>query len=237
MLERSRERILNMLGEQDRVLDVGGGASPFARADWVLDLMPYEQRGIYGPPPDPAAERFSAETWARRDICDREPWPFAEREFDFSICSHTLEDVRDPVFVCSELIRVSKAGYIEVPSRLEEQSYGVHGPWVGWSHHRWLVDVAQNGIVFVFKPHLLLRPTDHFPEGFCDSLASGERVQCLWWQDSFSHRERVFLDAPSLDAYVADFVREHRRGAAERGLGARLRRVAYGFAARSSRQG
>src|SRR5204863_8798249 len=39
--------------------------------------------------------------------------------------------------------RVGKAGYIEVPSRLEEQTLGVHGPWVGWSHHRWLVDVRS----------------------------------------------------------------------------------------------
>jgi hypothetical protein len=30
------------------VLDVGGWGRPFTRADWVLDLMPYETRGLYG---------------------------------------------------------------------------------------------------------------------------------------------------------------------------------------------
>ncbi len=59
-----------------------------------------------------------------RDICDHEPYPFGDQEFDFVICSQTLEDVRDPIWVCSEINRIGKAGYIEVPSRLEEQSWG-----------------------------------------------------------------------------------------------------------------
>jgi hypothetical protein len=211
MLEQSARRIADSLGDDDLVLDVGGGASPFARADWVLDLIAYEQRGLYGPPPDPDHERYAPGTWVRRDICDRARWPFADRQFDFSICSHTLEDVRDPVFVCSELIRVSRAGYIEVPSRLEEQAWGVHGPWVGWSHHRWLVDVSEREIVFVSKPHVIhARTSDHFPAGFWEALEPEQRVQCLWWRERFSYREHVFRDAPSLDSYLSEFVTRHR---------------------------
>src|SRR5215212_2730078 len=119
-----------MLDAEAVVLDVGGWASPLARADWVIDLMPHETRGLYGES-DPARERFSGERWVERDICARDPWPFADGQFDFAVCSHTLEDVRDPVWVCSELARVARAGYVEVPSRLEEQAFGVHGPWVG----------------------------------------------------------------------------------------------------------
>jgi hypothetical protein len=222
MLAASRTRLLERLGDGDVVLDVGGGASPFARADWVIDLLDYADRGLYGAAPDPASERFSAATWVKRDMCAREPWPFAERQFDFSVCSHTLEDVRDPVFVCSELIRVSKAGYIEVPSRLEEQSYGFQGPWAGWGHHRWLIDIEGDEITFVFKHHVLHnRPNDHFPAGFRESLSAEARVLCLHWEGSFRYRERIFLDAPSLDGYLADFVARHgpRRRPGRRGLG------------------
>lgn len=210
MLDTSRTRILERLGEQELVLDVGGGASPFARADWVIDLLGYDERGLYGPAPDPANERYSPQTWVRRDICDREPWPFADHMFDFSICSHTLEDVRDPLFVCDELMRVSRAGYIEVPSRLEEQSYGFQGPWAGWGHHRWLIDLDGDELVFVLKHHVLHgRASDHFPAGFRDSLSPEQRVLCLWWEGSFRRRERIFLDAPSLDAYLAELIAEH----------------------------
>jgi len=57
------------------------------------------------------------------------------------VCSHTLEDVRDPIWVGAELQRVAAAGYIEVPCLREELTYGIQGPWVGWGHHRWLVIV------------------------------------------------------------------------------------------------
>ena len=70
MLASSREGILASLRDEDLVLDVGGWAKPFARADWVLDLMPYETRGVYGES-GTAEERFNAETWVARDICAR----------------------------------------------------------------------------------------------------------------------------------------------------------------------
>jgi SAM-dependent methyltransferase len=223
MFDRSRARMLAGIGDADLVLDVGGGASPFARADWVIDLLAYDGRGRYGPAPDPSSERFDASTWVQRDICDRDPWPFSDRQFDFTVCSHTLEDVRDPVFVCSELIRVSKAGYIEVPSRLEEQSYGFQGPWAGWGHHRWLIDATDDELTFVFKHHVLHnRPSDHFPAGFRDSLTEEERVLCFWWDGEFSYRERVLLDALSLDGYLAELVSGHGPGRPRR-LRERLR--------------
>jgi len=211
VLAASVQRIERSLPAEAVVLDVGGWARPLARADWVLDLMPYETRGRYGLDGTPP-ERFGEDTWVRRDICDRTPWPFNDGRFDFAVCSHTLEDVRDPVWVCSELARVARAGYIEVPSRLEEQSLGVHGPWVGWSHHHWLVDVSDRSIEFVFKSHVLhARESDHFPEGFHATLSEEERVQTLWWEGGFDFRERVMTSAEELDPYLADFVAERLR--------------------------
>jgi methyltransferase family protein len=201
--------MLGMLGPSDLVLDIGGGASPFPRADWVIDLMAYEKRGLYGYE-DKGPERFGADTWIQRDICDREPYPFADKEIDFVICSHTLEDVRDPVWVCSEMNRIAKAGYIEVPSRLEEQSYGFRGPWVGWGHHHWLIDVFDGGIQFVFKTHSIHgRPTDYFPLGFSAALSSEERVQTLWWEGEFRYAERLMANADEVQAYLSEFVAEN----------------------------
>ena len=211
MLEASAKRIRDTLDDGALVLDIGGWGKPFTRADWVVDQMPYETRGLYGRDGDDD-ERFSAATWVQRDICDREPFPFADDQFDFVICSHTLEDIRDPIWVCAEINRVGKAGYIEVPSRLEEQTLGVHGPWVGWSHHRWLVDVGPGRIEFSFKPHLLARSADHFPPGFNLQLTDEERVEQLWWTGNFVYAERMFIDDPKeLDDYLADYVATNGR--------------------------
>jgi hypothetical protein len=216
VLEENRAAILERLAEDALVLDVGGGASPFARADWVLDLMPFEERGLYGD--EGPSVRFSRSTWVVRDMCSREPWPFADGQFDFAVCSHTLEDVRDPVWVCSELSRVAAAGYVEVPSRLEEQSFGFQGPWAGWSHHRWLVDVSGDGLTFVFKHGFVHgRESDHFPVGFRDGLSDSERVQFLFWEGSVPCRERILLSAAEADAYVADFVAARAAGGSSPG--------------------
>jgi methyltransferase family protein len=211
MRAASVERLTRELGEDDLVLDVGGWIQPFTRANWVIDLMPYETRGEFGTQGE-LPERFTSETWVQRDICDHEPWPFEDRQFDFVVCTHTLEDVRDPVWVCSEIARVGKAGYIEVPSRLEEQSYGFQGPWTGWGHHRWLIDVDGDRIDFVFK-HAVVhnRDSDRFPPGFQQALSPEQRVLTVWWEGSFEARERVFTSAEELDPYVAGFVSRHRR--------------------------
>lgn len=167
---------MHLIDEDATVLDVGGWARPFRRADVVLDRNPYTTRGELGADGE-GPEHFSAATWVQGDICDRTPWPFADRRFDFVVCSHTLEDVRDPIWVCSELLRVAKAGYIETPSRAEEQCYGIQGPWVGWGHHHWLVEASGDHLRFTFKHHVMHgRASDHFPAGFHDLLSEKERV-------------------------------------------------------------
>lgn len=213
MLESARASLLERLGRDDVVLEIGAWADPFERADWVIDILPYETRGAYqrrgwtGPRPDAGPERFSEQTWIQRDVCDREPFPFDDDELDFVICSHTLEDIRDPIWVCGEMQRIARAGYIEVPSRLEEQTWGVAGEFVGWTHHNWLIDVGEGSIDFVFKPHSIHSdPGCYFPYRFWLSLSDDEKVQSLWWHGSFSFRERVNYEDTETSAYLSDFV-------------------------------
>jgi hypothetical protein len=218
MLEASAQRIIDSLAADAVVLDVGGGMKPFTRADWVMDALPYAERGAHGSSGGDS-ERFSADTWVCRDFCDREPWPFADKQLDFVTCSHTLEDVRDPIWMCSEMNRIAKAGYIEVPSRLEEQSYGFQGPWTGWSHHRWLIDIGENEITFVHKSAVVERDDSHFPPGHRDTLSAEERVSTLFWDGGFGYRERLFWDPIEFDEWLAEPVL--RAGVSRRSSGRR----------------
>jgi hypothetical protein len=202
VLPSSADRITAQLDDRALVLDVGGAGRPFSRADWILDLAPYEARGQLGWNGERAAERFTPETWVQRDICDREPWPFADGFFDFAVCSHTLEDVRDPVWVAAELQRIAQAGYIEVPALREELTYGIQGPWVGWGHHHWLVLVDDSQLRFVFKHHVVNRPGSHLPAGTMDTTPPAQRVQMLWWEGSFDAAETFMLTAAELDGFL-----------------------------------
>jgi len=242
MISASLEKLERILPDDALVLDVGGYISPLTRADWVIDVMPYHSRGPDGHEGD-GPERFTEETWVQRDICDPEPWPFEDNQFDFVVCSQTLEDVRDPILVCRELVRVAKAGYVEVPSRLVEHSYGIQGPWVGWAHHHWICEVKDGGIEFVFKPHVLhSRRENYFPDSFHWSLSEEDRVQYLWWEGSFRYEERFIFSPWGLDKYLGEFVGErypeHEASLPARALrkiGTDLRRVGLKLESRGRR--
>jgi hypothetical protein len=234
MLAVSRTRILERLSDDDVVLDIGGWADPFERADWVIDVMPYETRGLYAregwiPSRRQHPERFNGRTWIQRDLCDRESYPFGDGEVDFVVCSQTLEDLRDPIWVCSEINRIGRAGYLEVPSRLEEQSWGVAGEFVGWPHHRWLTDVKGSRIEFVLKPHdLHAHPSLYFPAGFWNGLNDEERAQTLWWEGGFDYAERLFIQDSLAVDYLPGFVARElaARGVRRRGAERLRRRLA-----------
>jgi hypothetical protein len=202
------DMLLQKLGPDEVVLDVGAWASPFNRAQWVLDSEPYETRGFYrtfGGPASQGGDRewFTSDTWIRRDICDHAPWPFADRQFDFAICSHVLEDIRDPLWVCSELMRVARRGYIEVPSRAWESTMGQERPHqAGLSHHRWLIEITGSHIDFVPKWHMIHTSRRfHLPAGF-----SAPATQSFWWEKSFSFAERDIHGLAGQEAELERFI-------------------------------
>jgi hypothetical protein len=217
MHQANAEKILSMLAPTDLVLDVGGWACPFNRAQWVLDAQPYNTRGFYATFGGPRSqggdeERFSRSTWVQQDICDRRPWPFEDNQFDFSICSHTLEDLRDPIWVCSELERVSRRGYIEVPSRAWETTRGIErSGQVGLAHHRWLVEVENRGLAFYCKPHSI---HSHWrfslPRSFLGRLPADKAVEWLFWEDHLPAEERFIHGAEETDRELEAYVRRTR---------------------------
>lgn len=210
MFDPNLPRVLDSIADGHRVLDVGGWAKPFRRADWVVDLMPYESRGWAGwQGSDP--ERFSKDTWVQMDVSSRQPLPFEDKSFDFAVCSHTLEDIRDPIFLCSELQRVARRGYLETPSVLAELGIGIESRvYAGYYHHRWLVEMqsAPAEVVFLMKPHFIHGSWQyHIPKRVCRRLAPEQRVTCLFWEGEFEYRERIEIDLVSLKGVIVDFVR------------------------------
>ena len=188
MDETKAASIIEALQSTDRVIDVGGGARPFPRADYVIDAVSYEERSKLGKMSVDPDERFSKATWTQLDVCDRKPWPFPDKEFDYAICSHLLEDVRDPIWVCSEICRIAKAGYVETPSRIVEQSKGVEHPcYAGFYHHRWLVSQENDCLCFRQKPHSLhcIREGIVANVGIARSINPKHATLAFEWKDTF----------------------------------------------------
>ncbi|MCB9072280.1 MAG: methyltransferase domain-containing protein [Bdellovibrionaceae bacterium] len=183
MHKSSLPEVLNRIKDTDVVLDIGGWANPFERANYVLDALSYDTRGKDGQIGVP--ERFTKDTWIQWDICNRQPWPFKDKQFDFAICSHVLEDIRDPLWVCSEMIRVAKSGYIETPTREAELLYGVQSyEFTGFQHHRWFVENVNGQLFFTQKT-----PLSHTEQnGFY--LIHTDSIMRFFWTDKFHFEEK-----------------------------------------------
>jgi len=104
-------------------------------------------------------------------------------KFDFSICTHTLEDISNPKFVCSKLSEISKSGFIAVPSkyielaRFEDSRF----KWRGFIHHRWIFTIEDNKFVGYPKiSYLEYNPV-------FDTIASTDnniKDLSFYWEDS-----------------------------------------------------
>jgi SAM-dependent methyltransferase len=135
-----RRRITIPVDRNALVLDVGSGDKPHWRADVLLDRYPGDEH----------AGQRSGSSSARIDRplfdADAADMPFADKVFDYAICSHVLEHVERPDAVVGELARVAKAGYIEVPEAASAKI-------VDFPSHLWWVTLDDGALVFTAKSH------------------------------------------------------------------------------------
>jgi len=110
--------------------------------------------------------------------------PFKDKEFDFVIASHVMEHVEDVEFFIKELERVSKQGYIELPTILEDNLV-----FENKKDHLWHMDFddVENKILIskkvqYFEPVLTVSTIKKLNEVFRTSL-----VLELIWEDKINY--------------------------------------------------
>jgi ubiquinone/menaquinone biosynthesis C-methylase UbiE len=154
----------------ERVLDIGSGGWPFRRATHLADLHP-----------DETTHRKES---LKRDgrpflVLDIHHMPFRDKVWDFTFCSHVLEHLERPGEACRELMRVSRRGYIEVPTRLSDVMLNFTRIQ---NHHRWHGLLLGRTLLFV-----------EWTDGERRDVGTNFFYQCLhsMYQNSF---QRMFED-------------------------------------------
>ena len=104
--------------------------------------------------------------------------PFKDKEFDFIISSHVLEHVADPKFFISELERIGKEGYIEVPTRLEDnlvfENKSAHLWWVNFDDVDYSLLIQKKKQII--EPFLTVSSSQFLRKYFDDSLT----LKLIW---------------------------------------------------------
>jgi len=162
-----------------RIIDVGASLNTWSR-DVVDAIVDFNQADVSTGVQVFAANLNQPEDWrAIEDHVEQ------HGKFDFSICSHTLEDLANPSFVCAQLSRISKAGYVSVPTKYRELSrFEVEmpgGSYRGYIHHRWIFTIRDGRLLGFPKMNFL----DVDP--YFDAIADARDEVCdlsFIWKDS-----------------------------------------------------
>jgi hypothetical protein len=157
------------LSANDRVLEVGPGATPHPGAQIFLERRfthaeAFRQRGGL-----PAIEQNKPVVYY-----DGGAFPFRDQEFDYIICSHVLEHVEDFEGFIEELGRVGFRGYLEFPTVHYEYLYN-------FGEHMNLVAYKDSEILWMPKHETTLGDFGPIQQFLRKTLESGydEVIQAM----------------------------------------------------------
>lgn len=133
-----QRRIQIPVNSSDLVLDIGSGDKPHWRADILLDEFVSKKDGIQ--------RSGSSDVAVPKPlvVAAMESMPFKDKAFDYVVCSHVLEHVIDPAKAIKEMMRIAKAGYIEVPFEGAAKIIDVPS-------HLWYCRWQNNQLIFTAK--------------------------------------------------------------------------------------
>ena len=173
MIERTSLKVINKTLEENKnwkILDIGCGYTANPNANYIADVQDfsdfYKNRKIF------------------TRITDK-ILPFKDNEFDFVIASHVIEHVEDFEFFLKELERISKKGYIELPTRL-----GDNLVFENTSDHIWwftFCDIEKKLLASrrnqTLEPFLSVNTGKKISDSFRESF-----VLELLWKDKIDYR-------------------------------------------------
>ena len=207
MIQRtSKEYVLKILKKNHnnwKILDIGCNLAAVEYAQTVADIEDFS--------------KFYQEKNKEFILIKNKILPFKDNEFDFVYASHVIEHIDDVSFFISELKRISKQGYIELPSLLEDNIVLSKN---SSEDHKWIFkfdDVEK--ILLVEKKKELIEPFithgvlfETLRKNFRSSL-----VLELHWENEINYEFRNFtIEAKKsyfyqiIKKYLSHFIRRNK---------------------------
>lgn len=131
---------------------------------------------------------------------DLQPLPVDVNHFDFTYVRHVLEDIQSPDFALKEIIRSSKAFYIETPSPLVEITRGVDVydydcKYCGYLHHRYIIwsNMETNTIYMLPKYGIIENQLIMNPDGKKKIIAILNKYP-VYWNTYFLYNKNMNTD-------------------------------------------
>ena len=171
----SREHVFEMVANNPEwnVLDLGCGPDGMKLANVYADI---EDR----------KKSYPNNRFVQTEACNT---PFEDKEFDFVFAMHVVEHIPNPADILSELVRIGKRGFIEVPTPFFDNFVLGNSYPLPHGHATWVTfDNVKKEIVFkprieVAAPCALAPMTTFLLPFFRDSM-----ITEMYWESSIEFR-------------------------------------------------
>lgn len=201
------------------VIDIGGVMNPWA-GELITHFVDMNTPKSYLKDnyPEVYENVKSAEVF-KMDVCSAETWDYlisyveVHGKFDFAICTHVLEDIRNPEIVVSGLSKIAKEGFVSVPSTHWELGHvecitaedmivwSVKRPFRGFYHHRWILTIREGILVVV--PKLTIINSLDLPE--VDMKETFHEMSFFWKE----HIPFTFYNNDFIGPFGPDYCKEY----------------------------
>ena len=163
--------VKNIISENNyKTIDIGASAQfwSYPECKFVADIVEIQEEGV---------KFFNFNIQNKDTWSELMSYVDEHGKFDFSICSHTLEDVLTPVELLNLLPKISKRGYIAVPSKFDEFSFLWDNKYRGNAHHKQIIDVKDD-MICIYPKYPFIEVYDESDEILKNSL--GRELVVFW---------------------------------------------------------
>jgi hypothetical protein len=177
--------VKNLIGDVKKIIsdndyktiDIGASLQfwSYPECKFVADIVKIEQEGV---------------KFFDFNIQDKNTWTellnYVEEhgKFDYSICSHTLEDVITPTDLLELLPKISKKGYIAIPSKYNEFMFLWDNKYRGNAHHKQIIDVKDD-MICIYPKYPFIEVFEETDKVLENNLGN-ELV--VFWEDTIPYK-------------------------------------------------
>jgi hypothetical protein len=158
-------------GEKFSLIDVGASHNPFSKEflTHTFDILPTSFEGVHGF----VGNMNKYEDW--KPLLD-----YVEQhgKFTFVNCTHTIEDLANPMLVLDMLPRIAEQGFIAVPSKYNELQRR-EGNFRGTMHHRWIFN-NENGRLIAYPKVPTVDHMTFYPLEFLIEKRAELELRMFW---------------------------------------------------------
>jgi len=160
-----------------KTIDIGASLQfwSYPECKFVADIVKIEQEGV---------KFFDFNIQNKNTWTELLNYVAEHGKFDYSICSHTLEDVITPTDLLELLPKISKKGYIAIPSKYNEFMFLWDNKYRGNAHHKQIIDVKDD-MICIYPKYPFIEVFEETDKVLENNLGN-ELV--IFWEDEIPYK-------------------------------------------------